>query len=91
MPQESAQAYLSRNAITPTFTERDLREAEQLLANAAADLDMGSVHSRMIRDQVFDGAPMTPAQLATALQRNFRVTLDPPRLAAIVGIPCGNL
>ena len=77
--------------VTPTFTERDLREAEQLLANAAADLDMGSVHSRMIRDQVFDGAPMTPAQLATALQRNFRVTLDPPRLAAIVGIPCGNL
>ena len=71
--------------VTPTFTERDLREAEQLLANAAADLDMGSVHSRMIRDQVFDGAPMTPAQLATALQRNFRVTLDPPRLAAIVG------
>ena len=71
--------------VTPTFTERDLREAEQLLANAAADLDTGSVHSRMIRDQVFDGAPMTPAMLATALRQNFRVTLDPPRLAAIVG------
>ena len=39
----------------------------------------------MIRDQVFDGAPMTPAMLATALRQNFRVTLDPPRLAAIVG------
>ena len=71
--------------VTPTFTANHLREAEQLLANAAADMDTGSIHSKNIRGQVFDGAPMTPADLATALRMNFRVILDAPQLAAIVG------
>ena len=67
-----------------------------LSAPARADvMEIGENGARWIAGQQA-GMPagdlsMTPAQLATALQRNFRVTLDPPRLAAIVGIPCGNL
>ena len=70
--------------VTPTFTTSDFEDAERVMANEAADHDTGSIHARWVRE-VFEGAPMTAADFAEALRRNFHVTLTPPQLAALVG------
>lgn len=70
--------------VTATFTKDDFDAAERTLANAAADHEMNSVHSRAIRE-VFEGPPMPPSDFAEAIRRNWHVRLAPAELAALVG------
>ncbi|KAJ8601253.1 hypothetical protein CTAYLR_003264 [Chrysophaeum taylorii] len=69
--------------VAETYTVEDLAQAEDSLANAAADFDNDSVYAHNIR-QLFDGPPMTAAELADTIRRVWHVCLTSSQIAAIM-------
>lgn len=68
--------------VSDTYTEGDVADAEHALAQAAAVFD-DTEHARSVR-AAFEGAPLTPADLADIIRVNWNLRLSPAQVAALV-------